>query len=196
MNFREASEVAKQHAGAVISRDSSGTFIVRLDKHTVIAATPTVDDAVFKQLQECEKELEQLRRLHEGSTGRENILSTRADRLKRNLDTAEDANTTLKCEAANLKSEAAKLKSEVANLVEVVENLRRQHTAFQNKLAKVSQDEWTRISQAEEQTRRAEAAARYGARVNVKCQCLGEVENCVRCSGSGAYMTDGFGNRL
>lgn len=72
MEFHEAAKVARQHPGAVLTRDSSGTFIVRLDGGRVIGGTtePAVDsrqiartlrierDEILRMLQETRADFE------------------------------------------------------------------------------------------------------------------------------------------
>lgn len=49
MEFREAAEIAKQHPGSTLTRDSSGSFIVRHEDGTVIG---TATQAGFTALQD------------------------------------------------------------------------------------------------------------------------------------------------
>lgn len=50
MDFREASEIAKQNPGAVISRDGSGSFVVRLRDGSVIGATTVDSQTPYRDL--------------------------------------------------------------------------------------------------------------------------------------------------
>jgi hypothetical protein len=182
MNFREASEVAKRHPGAVISREGSGSFVVRLNKEPILATAPPVDDSLSKRLGECEEQLAQLKRQHDAVIERKQRLRRRIKRLKKKFDRVLCAKNSLV--------------HETARLTEMVGRLSRDKIELQARVSKVCDSEWARIKEVDGLALRADSAARHDARISVKCSCRGEVPNCARCSGNGVYTTDGFGNRI
>ncbi len=174
MEYYEATDIAKKNPGAVVTRDASGTFIVRLTNGVVVSSSGNAADGVGVTHRESDERL--------GFLFREEQLLH---------------------EIANLNETITELKNSVSSKVvfahelsQQLETLRAEKVSLQTQIAKVSSDEWERITEADKVVRETEVARRKEVRRTVKCPCLGEVENCVRCFGSGEYTVDGFGNRV
>jgi len=74
------------------------------------------------------------------------------------------------------------------------ESLKTRIQQLEARMSKVSVEEWDRIKAVDEKVQQERARDLTGQRLVSSCSCRGEVESCFRCSGSGSYMTDGYGN--
>ena len=175
MEFYEAAQIARQHLGSTLTRDDTGSFVVRLIDGSIISNNNILkfDDHFQK---EKEVNLEYVNKIRT-----EFIL--REEKIK-----AENVALAETCTRLQQTIESINLQS--AELKQQIEQIKTKNAALEYKISKVSPAEWERIKKAEE----TEAVARRSERRTVKCSCLGEVENCYRCYGSGAYQVDGYGN--
>jgi len=181
MEYHEAANIARKNPGAVLTRDASGTFIVRLTNGVVIGSSgnAAVVDAVHR---EREEHLDELSRVQTDFAFRE-------DQLRHKIS---DLNETI----TKLKGSVNAAKLDAHQLSQQLEMLRAENASLQTKLAKVSAEEWERIKESDRVIRESYVARRKAERSTVNCQCLGEVESCIRCFGAGKYSVDGFGNRI
>ena len=74
------------------------------------------------------------------------------------------------------------------------ESLKTRIQQLEARILKVSVEEWDRIKAVDEKVQAERASALKTQRLVSSCSCRGEVESCARCSGSGWYTTDGYGN--
>jgi chromosome segregation ATPase len=182
MDFQAAVDIAKKHPGAVITRDDSGRFIVRLADGTAIGSpiggSETHENAI-RDREELIEELEQLQAVH----------SAKETQLREEIAVLTETIRDLKG-----KYTAARLDTQ--NLTQELEFLRSEDEQLRQMLSKVSDAELERIKMENRREREAESARRKAERSIVKCRCRGEVENCARCDGAGQYTVDGYGNRV
>jgi hypothetical protein len=174
MEYHEATGIAKKNPGAVVTRDASGTFIVRFTSGVVISSSSNDVDSDGVSHRESDERLGYI---------------FREDQLLH--------------EIANLNEAISELKNSVSakvlfthQLSQQLETLRAENVLLQKKLSRVSSAEWERIKEADRLERETDVARRKEVRRTVKCSCLGLVENCSRCFGTGEYTVDGFGNRV
>lgn len=181
MEYQEAAEIARNNPGAVLTRDASGFFIVRLLNGTVVG---TVDDNTVMDglLRERDAHFEELSQVHANFAAREEQLQ------------AEIAGLRAKC--MKLQGDVSAKKGESAQLSKQIEALRAEKMVLETKLSKVSDAEWERIREAERSQQESKVIQRKAERRVVRCACSGEVENCARCFGAGEYVVDGYGNQV
>ncbi|NOT16668.1 MAG: hypothetical protein HOP20_01205 [Sulfuriferula sp.] len=174
MEYHEAADIARKNPGAVMTRDSSGTFIVRLTNGEVVGSSGNTANVADAAHQEREAHLD---------------FAFREDQLHHEIA---DLSETI----SKLKGAVSAAKLDAHQLSQQLETLRAENASLQSKLAKVSAEELERIKAADKVIREADSARRKSERRTVKCSCFGEVENCFRGYGAGEYTVDGFGNRV
>lgn len=162
MDFREASEIAKKNPGAVMTRDDTGSFIVRLGDGRVIGATSneqtsTNDESFREELTEMREQL-----VERGSIIEK--LETEIKALRNNIETVV----------------STRLESEKSRLEKIREELSLQKSAFEEK----TKDVQARIRKLDllEQTYRE----RFGE-VEIKTvkETVESRSFCQRCGGDG-----------
>ena len=220
MKYHEAADIARKNPGAVLSRDASGTFIVRLSNGTMVGSSGNAADVVDAVHKEREEPLDTSWR---EKTDREDQLRHEIADLKQTIARFESAvpkkreepPVTSGREQTDFAIREDQLRHEIADLNQTITRLngsahaarldadqfsqqlttlQSENTSLQTTLAKVSASELERIKQADRVIRETTFARRKAERSTVKCACRGEVEKCSRCFGAGEYVVDGFGN--
>jgi len=181
MEYHEAAEIARKNPGAVLTRDASGSFIVRLLNGNVVGAVDA-SAVMGGLLRERDAHLEELSQVHADFAAREEQLQAEIAALRMTCTKLQGAVSAAKCESVQLSQQ--------------IEALRTEKMALETRLSKVSDAEWERIREADRLQREAEAVQRKAERRVVQCACSGEVENCARCFGAGEYLVDGYGNQV
>lgn len=182
MEYHEAAEIARKHPGAILTRDTSGCFIVRLLDGTVISSAAEDSSVMDVLIRESEDHLRELSKVQANFAARQGQLES---------------------EIESLRTTCAKLKYECVQLSQQIAALHAEKMTLTTKPSKVSEKEWERIREADRSQQEAdrlqqekEAVQRKAERRLVQCTCSGAVENCARCFGSGEYLVDGYGNQV
>jgi septal ring factor EnvC (AmiA/AmiB activator) len=186
MDYRAAAEIARKHPGAVITRDDSGNFVVRLQDGVVVGGTHYAAESNH-DAQRAQELSEELDRVRSTQIRQEILLRGEANQLRKEIAQLKDT-----IREGNSAYSAAKL--EISRVVHDLDGLRTENAVLRRKLAKVSATELERIATDDRLARETDAARRKAERKIVKCACRGEVENCARCYGKGQYTVDGYGN--
>ncbi len=179
MEFHDAAEIARKNPGAVLTRDASGSFVVRLPNGNVVGAADAsaLTDGLLRERDALRNELS---RVHADFAAKEEQLQ------------AEIAALRVTC--TKLQGAVSAAKRESVQLSQQIEALRTDKLRLERRLSKVSDAEWERIREVDRVQREAEAVQRKAERRVVQCACSGQVENCARCFGAGEYLVDGYGN--
>ena len=175
MDYRDAIEIARKVPGTLVTRDDNGGFIVRRADGTLVEGHKLASDETALLRQENERYQNNYDELFAQLNQTKQNYFTKLTDLEETIDLLKRSLNTLQKEHS----------SAINNVKELEE-----------KLAKVSNDEWERIKIADEQARLENAKARKAERHIQQCACLGEVENCTRCNGRGSYTADGYGNPI
>lgn len=198
VNFKEACELAKKYPGSAVRRTDSGSFMVldaggctlepseHSDSPLVRSESGDLQNAsiqeVQAQLEDALSELQYFRVAYERATQEVNFqLSQNYSHIK-NLRDQENKYMTLHKQYNELK-EKYKLCSE-------------ERSHLKAKIDSISNIEWKQINSRLDKEKKEYADEMRAKRVIIHCSCAGEVENCVRCYGSGEYTVDGYGNRV
>jgi chromosome segregation ATPase len=182
MEYYEAADIARKNPGAVMTRDASGTFIVRLTNGEVVGSFGNTAIAADVAHRERKAHLDELSRIQTDFAFREEQLCHEISELDE--------------EISKLKRAVSAEKLDSYQLSQQIETLQAENTSLQGKLAKVSAEEWERIMAADKVIREADIAHKKSELNTVKCSCCGSLENCTRCFGAGEYTIDGLGNRV
>ena len=140
MDYHEAVvEIARRCPGAVLTRDASGSFIVRLINGTVVGA---VDGCTMASggLRQRHAHLEGLSQVLADFAAREAQLQAEIASLRATCTKLQGAVSAAKCESAQLSLQ--------------LEALRVENIVLETKLEKVSDAEWERIQEAGKQLQR------------------------------------------
>ena len=78
MEYHEAADIARKNPGAVLTRDASSTFIVRLTNGAVVGSSDNAADVVGAVHREREEHLDELSRV-------KNDFAFREDQLRREI---------------------------------------------------------------------------------------------------------------
>jgi tellurite resistance-related uncharacterized protein len=180
MDYRTALEIARRNPGISVCPAQSGGYVLRHQDGSLFTspdgaiAEDTTPSRLSQNLQyQYEQVFAQLGEAY-------NEISARDGRLQQ-------LQSQLNGERANRAVEIKALDEEKSILTKRIQHL-------EARIAKVSPDEWERIKFADETEKAERASALRAVRRTLSCACLGEVENCIRCSGRGSYTTDGYGN--
>lgn len=175
VEYRDALELAKAHPGAVVTRGADGSFVVLDNSGQPLTAdsSPSADQKAWLVKTENDR-----------LQARISALNSQIDETQRR-HRAEIGDLELR----NYRLQAAQVEHE--NRIRLLEAEIQGLTA---KASKVSAAEWERIRAVEAEEQAKHHQEMREKRMTIKCACLGEVENCRRCYGSGSYIVDGYGN--
>jgi len=172
MNYQDAKEVARKNPGAVVVRGQDGGFVVRLVDGLVVSVSLDSSNDV-----RAEGDIE--------------ALSQRCKYLSWRI---EESEKIYKKKVSELDILIDELNAVLRNVRDEKRGLEIELNDIRSRLGKVSQQEWERIRVEDENNRLNYVEEMRSQRNTKECSCKGEVENCVRCGGSGYYTTDGYGN--
>lgn len=184
MLYRDALELARSNPGCSVTRDSVGEFIVRRPDGSLVESSPVqpAADTAEKSTQHSyierlEHELDLVRQRFDAA-----LFSMEQERrqFQERLQNKDFL-------TGNLREQ---LKSAEARITGLLEEL----SAVKARLARLTPEDLARIREAEDNERKDLAETLRQERHTQHCACQGEVENCIRCSGRGHYVTDGHGN--
>ncbi|QTP56316.1 macrodomain Ori organization protein MaoP [Billgrantia sulfidoxydans] len=156
--------------------------------------TTVYEKAMFKYFKNCSEIASKLLLLND-----ENEKLTKEIRnLKERVGHAEDKKNENIAESAEVIKKLREEKRRAINKNEALEErISQLETAIdkmKKKLSLIPEEEMSRILTKEKESKKNERNKKKEERVKIDCPCLGEVENCSRCYGSGSYEADGYGN--
>ena len=177
MDYRTALKIARRNPGFTVRPGTDGGYLVYRPDGTL--HSPSHADIIKPQSGESD-------------------LQVRLDGVLTQLANAQTCIATLKNQVqhigAELNGERASRAIERKTTDDERESLKTRIQQLEARMSKVSVEEWDRIKTVDEKVQRERASDLTGQRLVSSCSCRGEVESCFRCSGSGSYMTDGYGN--
>lgn len=203
MNYQQAVVIARKISGATLTRDESGTFVVRAADGTVIAGPdraskeetgpPTAMEELTHTRKEMDRKQAAIERLES-----ENRAITLENELRLDGVQArfEHKIQELKSIEARLRGELSAANIQAEEQSKKIGALEAKNKKLQCLFERVSESERERLRAEDEARNEAEVRAKRALRRVVDCSCSGLAENCARCFGSGTYTVDGFGNRV
>jgi chromosome segregation ATPase len=206
MNFAEASELARSIPGAVLTRGEDGAFVVLVNGRQVdrnkanrqlesvqidSAGQGSTRDRVVEleaelrnQFEAHRSNVQSLTQLHEQQISEaRQALATKQNELNR----ANHLCDVFRRQVVDLGAQLDELQNENAALRSKLETLQR-------KIDLVPAEEWQRLTESLAAASAAASEEKRRTRRLVNCSCLGEVEGCFKCGGTGSYTVDGYGN--
>lgn len=194
MQYKDAIAIAKSNPGSVVKRGADGLFEVHTEDGKILSSDqhnkPTQEYPSAAPGAETEKTISELTKKIESATAE---LKIKANNLHAAESVIAEQSRRILSLTELLRTSQAELQGAQAELL-IIKNKLASHEA---RISKVSKDEWDRIDREEQLKREQETILANEKRLQrnvISCACLGEVEKCPRCFGSGSYMTDGFGN--
>jgi seryl-tRNA synthetase len=203
LNYHEAAAIARSNPGAVLTRDDSGGFVVLLDGKTISRSEKSshveqqsrngVDliAEMRERINELELERQSKGREHEKIAHQyeENITRLQSERKAQTheVNRLNHLCDTIRQQAVPLRADLESSRAEIAALTAKLDGLQRL-------VEKIPAEELGRLRELREKELAAQAEEKRSIRELINCSCGGESSKCFKCSGTGSYVIDGYGN--